>query len=80
MTDYRLVMLLLMQHWSYRQIEARAGCSHATIAKAKQICEDHGFETVADIEQLTAEDLELFSWMAARPPRSSLWVLMPPGW
>ena len=57
MTDYRLVMLLLMQRWSYRQIEARAGCSHATIAKAKQICEDHGFETVADIEQLTAEDL-----------------------
>jgi len=59
MTDYRLVMLLLMQHWSYRQIEARVGCSHATIAKAKQICEDHGFETVADIEQLTTEDLEL---------------------
>lgn len=59
MTDYRLVMTLLMQQWSYRQIEARARCSHATIAKAKQICKDHGFETVADIEQLTAEDLEL---------------------
>lgn len=60
MTDYRLVMTLLMQQWSYRQIAQRARCSHATVGKAKQICEDHGFETVADIEQLTAEDLELF--------------------
>lgn len=59
MTDYRLVMTLLMQQWSYRQIEARARCSHATIAKAKQICDDHGFEAVADIAQLTAEDLDL---------------------
>ncbi|NWN88258.1 MAG: IS21 family transposase [Micrococcaceae bacterium] len=59
MTDYRFVMLLLMQQWSFRQIAQRARCSHATIAKAKQICEDHGFTTVADIEQLTAEDLEL---------------------
>lgn len=60
MTDYRFVMTLLMQQWSYRQIQTRARCSHATIAKAKQICVDHGFETAADIDQLTAEDLELF--------------------
>ena len=59
MTDYRFVMRLLMQQWSFRQIAQRARCSNATIAKAKQICEDHGLTTVADIEQLTAEDLEI---------------------
>lgn len=59
MTDYRFVMRLLMQQWSFRQIAQRARCSNATIAKAKQICEEHGFTTVADIEQLTTEDVEL---------------------
>jgi transposase len=58
-TDYRLVMSLLIQNWSYRQIEAAVGCSHATIAKAKRICKDHDFVTTAQIEQLSAEDLEL---------------------
>ena len=32
MTDYRLVMSLLIQNLSYRQIEALAGCSHTTVA------------------------------------------------
>ena len=42
MTDYRLVMSLLLQDRSYRDIEAIAGCSHRTIAKAKKVCHEHG--------------------------------------
>ena len=40
MTDYRSVMSLLLQDRSYRDIEAIAGCSHRTIAKAKKVCPD----------------------------------------
>lgn len=58
-TDYRFVMSLLVQNWSYRQIEAAVGCSHATIAKARRVCLDHDFTTTAQIEQLSAEDLDL---------------------
>ncbi|MCT1614944.1 IS21 family transposase, partial [Corynebacterium sanguinis] len=58
MTDYRLVMSLLIQNLSYRQIEALAGCSHTTIAKAKRICRDQGFTSTSQVEDLTAEELD----------------------
>lgn len=57
MTDYRLLMSLLIQGWTYRQIESRMGCSHQTIAKAKRICQDHDFTSTEQIQQLTGEDL-----------------------
>ena len=44
MTDYRLVMSLLLQNRSYRDIEVIAGCSHRTIAKAKKVCRDQGVD------------------------------------
>lgn len=58
MTDYRLVMSLLIQNMSYRQIESLATCSHATIAKAKKICRDHNLTTTSQINELGAEDID----------------------
>ena len=49
MTDYRLVMSLLLQDRSYRDIEAIAGCSHRTIAKAKKVCHDHGLTATSQV-------------------------------
>ena len=52
MTDYRLVMSLLLQNRSYRDIEAIAGCSHHTIAKAARVCHDHGWSATTQIDAL----------------------------
>ncbi|SLM93153.1 Mobile element protein [Corynebacterium casei] len=59
MTDYRLMMSLLIQNMSYRQIESLATCSHATIAKAKKVCRDHNLTiTTSQINELSAEDID----------------------
>ena len=58
MTDYRLVMSLLLQDRSYRDIEAIAGCSHRTIAKAKKVCREHGLTAVDQIEALSGEEID----------------------
>jgi len=57
-TDYRLVMSLLLQNRSYRDIEAIAGCSHRTIAKAKKVCHDHGWTVTTQIDALGAEEID----------------------
>ena len=36
-TDYRLILRLLLRGKSYRDIESQAGCSHRSIAKAKAV-------------------------------------------
>lgn len=62
MADYRLVMSLLVRGYSYREIEAMAGCSHRTIAKARKAVDERGLTTVEQVEGLGAEDLdELFT-------------------
>lgn len=62
MTDYRLVMRLLIQQHTYRHIERLTGSSHRTIAKASKICREHHFTTIESIDALTAEELdELFT-------------------
>lgn len=62
MADYRLVMSLLVQGYSYREIEAMAGCSHRTIAKARKVVEERALTTTEQVEGLGAEDLdELFT-------------------
>ena len=58
MTDYRLVMSLLLQDRSYRDIEAIAGCSHRTIAKAKKVCHDHGLTATSQVDALSAEEID----------------------
>lgn len=58
MTDYRLVMSLLLQDRSYRDIEAIAGCSHRTIAKAKKVCQDQGLTATSQVDALSAEEID----------------------
>ena len=58
MTDYRLVMSLLLQNRSYRDIEAIAGCSHRTIAKAKRVCHDNGLTAAGQVEALSSEEID----------------------
>ena len=58
MTDYRLVMSLLLQDRSYRDIEAIAGCSHRTIAKAKKVCHEHGVTATSQVEALSGEEID----------------------
>ena len=67
-TDYRLVMSLLLQNRSYRDIEAIAGCSHRTIAKAARVCHDHGWTDTTQIDALGAEEIDgLFADGRKRP-------------
>lgn len=58
MTDYRYVMGLLVQGLAYRQIESMAGCSHRAIARARRVLDDEMLTTAAQVEALTAEDLD----------------------
>ena len=58
MVDYRDVMSLLVQGHPYRQIEAMAGCSHRTIAKARRVLDDEQVTTQEQIDALTVEDLD----------------------
>ena len=68
MTDYRLVMSLLLQNRSYRDIEAIAGCSHRTIAKAASVCHDQGLTATTQIDALGAEEIDgLFADGRKRP-------------
>jgi len=67
-TDYRLVMSLLLQNRSYRDIEAIAGGSHRTIAKAKKVCHDQGLSAATQIDALSAEEIDgLFADGRKRP-------------
>ena len=49
MADYRLIMVLLVQQRSYRQIEVMAGCSHRAIARARRVVESEGLSVVEQI-------------------------------
>lgn len=51
-------MTLLIQGHPYRQIEVMATCSHRTIAKARKALADHGLSTLAQVEALTAADID----------------------
>ena len=58
MADYRHIMSLLVQGYSYREVQALAGCSHRTIAKARHVLDVEGFTTDGQVKALTAEDLD----------------------
>lgn len=58
MADYRHIMSLLVRGYSYREVEALAGSSHRTIAKARQILNAEGLTTDGQVKALTAEDLD----------------------
>src|SRR5690625_5025545 len=58
MTDYRFVMSLLVQGYSYRQIEAMAGCSHRAIARARRVLDAEGLITGEQVEGLSLEEVD----------------------
>ena len=58
MADYRHIMSLLVRGYSYREVQALAGCSHRTIAKARQVVDAEALTTDEQVQTLTAEDLD----------------------
>lgn len=58
MTDYRQLMLLLLEKRPYRQIAVMQGCSQRMIAKARKVMGEQGFTTPAQVEGLSLEDLD----------------------
>ena len=58
MADYRHIMSLLLRGYSYRDVQALAGCSHRTIAKARQILDAEAFTTDEQVQALTAQDVD----------------------
>ncbi|MCS5480985.1 IS21 family transposase [Corynebacterium sp. YIM 101645] len=58
MTDYRLILTLLLRGLSYRQIEASASCSHRAIARARKVLDAHQWSTEEQITALTRADLD----------------------
>lgn len=57
MTNYRLIMRLLLAGSSYREIQARCGVAHATIAKARKTLDHHQITTPAQLDGLHDDDL-----------------------
>ena len=60
MADYRLILSLIVQGYSYRQIEAMARCSHRAIAKAHSVVKDQSLTTMDQVDALTVDDLDRF--------------------
>lgn len=58
MADYRLIMLLVLQQHPYRQIEARARCSHRAIARTRRVLDTEQITTTEQLEALNSEDLD----------------------
>lgn len=58
MADYRHIMSLLVRGYSYRDVQAMAGCSHRTIARARQILDAEAFTTDEQVQALSAEDVD----------------------
>lgn len=62
MTDYRQLMLLLIEKHSYREIVVRQGCSQRTIAKVRRVLDEQQLVSPRQVEALTLEDIDgLFS-------------------
>ena len=53
MVDYRLIMKLLLQGRSYRQIQQQCGAAQATIAKARKALDANGISSVSDLEVMS---------------------------
>src|SRR5699024_9720740 len=58
-TNYQLIMTLLLRGNSYRTIQAHCGAAHATIAKARKALDQHNLTTEAQIMGHSNEDLAL---------------------
>ncbi len=61
MTNYQLIMTLLLRGNSYRTIQAHCGAAHATIAKARKALDQHNLTTEAQIMGHSNEELTLLN-------------------
>lgn len=59
-TDYRLILRLLLRGYSYRDIQFQASCSHASIAKAAEVAKKRHLTSAYDVEGIPDE--EISSW------------------
>lgn len=57
MTNYRLIMHLLLAGNSYREIQTRCGAAHATIAKARKTRDHHHITTPTQLDGYHDDDL-----------------------
>ena len=57
MTDYRAVMDLVLQGWSFRQICSTVRCSHTTVQKARQAMAAHQITTDEQLAGITDEEM-----------------------
>src|SRR5699024_8489235 len=58
MADCRLILSLIIQGYSYRQIEAMVQCSHRAIAKAHTVVKNESLTTTDQVDALTVDDLD----------------------
>ncbi|WP_017791933.1 IS21 family transposase [Leucobacter salsicius] len=62
MTDYRQLMLLLIEKRSYREIATRLGCSQRTIAKVRRVLDEQQLVGSEQVAALALEEIDgLFS-------------------
>lgn len=64
MTDYRLILRLILRGKSYREIHSQAGCSNRTIAKAKTVATTHHLTSPNDLDAYSDE--RIHSWFVDR--------------
>lgn len=57
MTNYQLIMTLLLKGDSYRSIQAQCGAAHVTIAKARKVLDEHNFTTEAQVLGIRNDEL-----------------------
>lgn len=57
MTNYRLIMTLLIKQVPYREIQSRLRTSPSTIAKARAMLDTHDITSLADLNSWSDEDL-----------------------
>jgi hypothetical protein len=59
MTDYRRILVLLLEGRSYRDVVVLAGCSHRDVARVKQAIAEH-----AVVSADAVSDADLAVWFA----------------
>ena len=58
MTDYRQLMLLVLEQRPYREIVARQGCSQRTIAKVRRVLDEQQIDDASLVEALTLDEID----------------------
>jgi len=58
MTDYRQLMLLVLEQRPYREIVARQGCSQRTIAKVRRVLDEQQIDNASLVEALTSDEID----------------------